>query len=332
MIVSYDTIMSMNNKPPYKLTEKMFTLSSDIQRLLGKYEGIMMPKPSIKLRRASRIKSIQGSLQIEGNKLTEEQVTAILDGKRVLGPQKDILEAKNAIALYDQVHSFNPFSEKSLCKAHSVMMAGLVKNPGKWRTGNIGVFDGSKVKHVAPKPSMVPKSVSDLFTFLKNEDKNKYLISSCVFHYELEFIHPFEDGNGRMGRFWQHLILMKYHPLFEFIPIESVIRDHQKDYYSVLEKADKSGESTIFIEFCLEAILNGLSKFLDDLKPEPLTTESRLENAQGQFGTNWFSRKDYIKFFKTISTATASRDLQSGISSKLLIKRGDKATTEYKFV
>lgn len=319
-------------KPPYNLTDAIFTLSSEIQRLLGRYEGIIMPKPSIKLRRSSRIKTIQGSLAIEGNKLTPEQVTALLDGNRVVGPQRDILEVKNAIALYDQMKSFNVLSEKSLCKAHSIMMKALVKNPGKWRIGNIGVVDGSKVKHVAPKPNMVPDLVSSLFEFLKNEDRKKYLITSCVFHYELEFIHPFEDGNGRMGRFWQHLILSKYHPLFEYAPIESVIRDNQKKYYSALEKADKSGESTVFIEFCLEVILNSLTEFLDELKPEPLTTESRLENASGQFGRSWFSRRDYIKFFKTISTATASRDLLSGVESKKLEKRGEKAITEYKFI
>jgi len=320
------------NKPPYSLTDNIFTLSSEIQRLLGQYEGIIMPKPSIKLRRSSRIKTIQGSLEIEGNKLTPEQVTAILDGNRVVGPQRDILEAKNAIALYDRAGSFNVLSEKSLCKAHSVMMEGLVKNPGKWRTGNIGVVDGSKVKHVAPKPNMVPGLVSNLFEFLKEEDKKKYLIASCVFHYELEFIHPFEDGNGRMGRFWQHLILTKYHPIFEYVPVESVIRDKQKKYYSALGKADSAGESTIFIEFCLEVILNSLSAFLDELKPEPLTVDGRLERASDQFGKNWFSRKDYIKFFKTISTATASRDLLSGAESKKLEKRGKMAITEYRFV
>ena len=261
-----------------------------------------------------------------------KQVTAILEGKRVVGPEKDILEVKNAILLYDQAGSFSILSEKSFCKAHAVMTKGLVTNPGKWRTGNIGVVAGTKVKHVAPKPSMVPGLISNLFKYIKSEHKKQYLISSCVFHYELEFIHPFEDGNGRMGRFWQHLILMKYHPLFEYVPIESVIRDNQKKYYSALGRADKNGESTVFIEFCLEVILESLSGFMDEFKPEPLTTESRLENARSQFGKNWFSRKDYVQFFKTISTATASRDLVAGIGVKTLEKRGEKATTEYRFI
>lgn len=318
-------------KPPYNLTETIYELSSNIERLLGRYEGIMAPKPSVRLRRSNRIKTIQGSLEIEGNQLTQEQVTAILDGKRVLGPEKDILEVKNAIALYDQAAPFNILSERSFCKAHSIMTKGLVKNPGKWRTGNIGVVDGSKVKHVAPKPGMVPGLISNLFEYLKSEQKKQYLISSCVFHYELEFIHPFEDGNGRMGRFWHHLILTKYHPLFEYVPIESVIRDNQKKYYSALGRADKSGESTVFIEFCLDVILKSLSGFMDELKPEPLTTESRLENARDHFGREWFSRRDYICFFKTISTATASRDLLMGVKEQVLDKRGEKATTEYMF-
>lgn len=319
-------------KPPYKLTEQIFELSSGIQRFLGRYEGIMMPRPGVKLRRENRIKTIQGSLAIEGNTLTEEQITAILEGKRVLGPQKDILEVQNAIRLYDQLDAFNILSEKSFCKAHSMMMKGLVAISGKWRTGNVGVVAGSKVAHVAPKSSMVPKLISNLFEYLKSEDRKNYLVSSCVFHYELEFIHPFEDGNGRMGRLWQHLILMKYHPIFEFVPFESVIRDHQKDYYRTLGKADKSGESTVFIEFCLGSILKSLAGFLDDLRPEPLTTESRLEKARGQFGKLWFSRKDYISFFKTISTATASRDLLFGIKRQMFEKRGEKATTQYRFV
>ncbi|MFA4873841.1 MAG: Fic family protein [bacterium] len=321
----------MGDKPPYSFTEKIFILSSDIERILGRYEGIMTPRPSVKLRRSSRIKTIQGSLEIEGNKLTQEQVTAILDGKRVLGPQRDILEVKNAIRLYDQAASFNILSEKAFRKAHAVLMEGLVKNPGKWRTGNIGVIDGSKVKHIAPKPTMVAGLISDLFEYLKAEEKKKYLISSCVFHYELEFIHPFEDGNGRMGRFWQHLILAKYHPLFEYVPVESVIRDNQEGYYSVLEQSDKIGESTAFIEFCLKAILDSLAKFVDELKPEPLTAESRLAIARDKFGKQWFSRKDYIAFFKTISTATASRDMLAGITSDMLQKRGEKAVTEYRF-
>lgn len=320
------------DKPPYRLTEKIFTLSSEIQRLLGRYEGIMILKPSVKLRRSSKIKTIQGSLEIEGNKLTEEQVTAILEGKQVLGPQKDILEVKNAIVLYDQAESFNVLSEKSFCKAHSVMMKGLVVKAGKWRTGNIGVVEGSNIKHIAPKPNRVPNLISNLFKFLKSEEKKKYLISSCVFHYELEFIHPFEDGNGRMGRFWQHLILSNYHPLFEYVPVESVVRDNQKDYYRSLGESDKAGESTVFIEFCLKVILNSLSMFIDELKPEPLTTESRLEVAKNRFERKWFSRKDYIQFFKTISTATASRDLLSGVTLKMLEKRGEKATTEYRFL
>ena len=318
-------------KPPYALTETIYELSSDIQRLLGRYEGIMAPKPSVQLRRSNQIKSIHGSLEIEGNRLTHEQVTAILNGKRVLGPEKDILEVKNAIVLYDRATSFNILSEKSLCEAHSVMTKRLVKNPGKWRTGNIGVIAGTKVKHIAPKPGMVPSLISDLFEYIKNEEKRQYLISSCVFHYELEFIHPFEDGNGRMGRFWQHLILTKYHPLFEYVPVESVIRDNQKKYYSALGKADKIGESTVFIEFCLEVILKSLTGFMDELKPEPLTTESRLEKARGQFDKSWFSRKDYILYFKTISTATASRDLLSGVDFKILERRGDRSTTEYRF-
>ena len=172
--------------------------------------------------------------------------------------------------------------------------------------------------------------MSDFFKFIKDKETH-LLIRGCMFHYELEFIHPFEDGNGRIGRFWHSVFLYHYHPVFEFIPVESLIREHQKQYYAALERSDKSGDSTPFIEFALSLIHEALAGFLEELKPTPLTAESRLEIAKMHFGNAQFSRKDYLKLFKTLLTATASRDLKSGVEQKQLLKEGNKAKARYRF-
>jgi Fic family protein len=211
-------------------------------------------------------------------------------------------------------------------------MHGLVEKPGAWRTGNVGIMQGSRLAHMAPKPIMVPQLMDDLFAYLKSELPNNYLIASCVFHYEIEFIHPFSDGNGRIGRLWQHLILLKHHPIFEYTPIESVIRDRQQEYYDVLGASDRKGESTIFVQFCLKAIRDCLNELMESLKPETQTAESRLDIARRELGQKWFSRKQYIEFFKRISTSTASRDLLHGVSQSILEKRGDKALTRYRYI
>jgi len=317
--------------PPTTLTNLILKFCSEINRLLGKYEGIMMPSPKPLLRRQNKIKTIQGSLEIEGNKLSVEQVTAILDGKKVLGPKKDILEVQNAIRAYDQIGEFDIFSLQSLLKSHKILMNELVENAGQWRKKSVGIVDKSKIVHLAPKADLVPKHMGNLFNFLKTEYKNNALLASCVFHYEFEFIHPFSDGNGRVGRLWQHAILLKYHPIFEYSPVESIIRDRQKEYYKALGTSDKSGESTPFIEFCLKAIHDSLKELLKNLKPEPHTPVSRLELARGQFNKEWFGRREYLQFFKTISTATASRDLLQGVKNKTLLVKGQKVLTKYKF-
>ena len=172
--------------------------------------------------------------------------------------------------------------------------------------------------------------MEDLFAFLKKDDLHP-LIRSCVFHYELEFIHPFQDGNGRIGRFWHSLLLYHYHPAFEFIPIESLIKDHQQDYYEALENSDRAGDSTPFVEFSMEMIHRALEDFLQDFSPIPLTAEERLARARQEFTGRHFSRKDYLTLFTTISTATASRDLKSGTDSGSLQKQGEKAMTLYSF-
>lgn len=316
--------------PPFTITSKILTLVSQIERLIGRVESLNQPRPQPHLRKSNRVKTVHGSLAIEGNTLDEEQITAILDGKKVLGKKEEIQEVLNAINVYEQMDSYDALSLDDLLAAHGVMMKGLIDTAGSWRRGNVGILKGSKVSHMAPRADRVPHLMGDLFAFLNDENTHP-LIRGCVFHYELEFIHPVQDGNGRIGRFWHSLLLSQYHPVFEFIPVESLIRENQKEYYEALEASDKSGDSTVFVEFSLTMIHQALEEFIAVFKPEPLTAESRLDVAKKHFGNNTFSRKQYLDLFKTISTATASRDLKFGTESNDLIKKGDKALTVYSY-
>lgn len=258
-----------------------------------------------------------------------EQVTAILDGKRVIAPKNDIQEVLNANTVYENLTSYSPTNQRHLLKSHGIMMKDLIPEAGKWRTGNVGVMKGNVVSHMAPPADRVPHLIEDLFKFLKSDTHP--LIKGCVFHYEFEFIHPFQDGNGRLGRFWHTLLLYHYHEVFEYIPLESIIKEHQKRYYKVLEQCDHAGESTLFIEFALEMIMESLEDFMEVFRPKNATPEDRLETARKNFGEASFSRKDYMDLHKTISPATASRDLKTGVDMKLLVKSGDKALTLYHF-
>jgi Fic family protein len=285
--------------------------------------------PRTELRKANQIKTIHSTLEIEGNTLSVDQVTAVIENKRVIAPQKDILEVKNAIKVYDAFQSFNALSLPSFLKAHALLMKGLIPMPGKFRTAGAGIVKGSKLTHLAPKANMVKALMNDLFSYLKN-DKDLLLIKSCVFHYELEFIHPFVDGNGRMGRLWQSVILKELNPIFVFLPVELIIKQRQSEYYKVLEKSDKSGNSTLFIEFILAAIDEALSMQVNQRRA-PVTAEERIKIFREQFGKNEFSRKDYLEYFKEISAPTASRDLKSAVEQKIIKRRGDKRTAVYNF-
>lgn len=315
--------------PPFTITSKILNLISSIERLIGRVESLDTPKPQPQLRKSNRVKTLQGSLAIEGNSLDVEQVTAILDGKRVMAPQNDIQEVLNANAVYEKLGTYQPSSSKNLLQAHGAMMRTLIPEAGMWRTGNVGVMKGDVVSHMAPPAERVPFLMEELLQFLKTDTHD--LIKGCVFHYEFEFIHPFQDGNGRIGRFWHTLMLCHYHEVFEYIPVESLIKDHQSEYYKVLEQCDCAAESTLFIEFSLEMVMKSLESFMEVFRPKPVTPSDRLEHAHSHFADNNFSRKDYLALHKTISTATASRDLKGGVDKAILEKSGDKALTLYKF-
>ena len=317
-------------KPPYSITSSILSLLTSISEKLGVIKASHLQAPRAELRKENRIKTIQSTLEIEGNTLSIEQVTALINNKRVLAPQKDIVEVNNAIAVYDELHRYKFTSMSSFLKAHAILMKGLVRHPGKFRTTGAGIVAGSKLAHLAPMASMVKALMNDLFFYLKN-DKDPLLIKSCVFHYELEFIHPFEDGNGRMGRLWQSVILKDLNPIFAFLPVERIIKEEQLAYYKALEMSDKSGNSTPFIEFALTAIDKALEEQLSERRTL-ISNIDRLQIFREQVGKNEFSRKDYLEYFKEISAPTASRDLKTGVDEKLLKRKGNKRTTLYCFI
>lgn len=250
--------------PPFEMTNKMFELAAQIMEQLGKLSNVNELERLPRLRKVSRIKSIHSSLAIENNNLSIKQVTDVIEGKRVLGPVDDILAVKNAFAAYKELENINAFSLVDLQKVHGIMMDGLVTESGMLRTGDVGVFDSNgNVIHVAPPASMAREQINQLFNWVKNSDV-QMLIRSSVFHYEFEFIHPFRDGNGRMGRYWQTALLASWKPIFKYIPIESVIKDNQEEYYQVIKFSTSQGKSNIFIEFMLNVILKAITDIVND--------------------------------------------------------------------
>jgi len=319
--------MIVSMKPPYSITSGIMKEISSISEKLGEVKAKYLNRPSPNLRKQNRIKTIHSSLKIEGNTLTKEQITAIIENKRVIGPQNEIQEVTNAIRVYDNLQTFNPLSQKSFLVAHKLLMEELIEKPGKYRTENAGILHGSRVAHLAPSPGLVRSLMKDLFTYLKTGDELT-LVKSCVFHYEMEFIHPFADGNGRMGRLWQTLILMKEFPVFEYLPYETMIQQTQDDYYRALSASDKLGNSTDFVHYMLHVINSSLGELLD-FNSRTLKVTDRIEYFM-TMDIREFSRKNYMNVFKDISTATASRDLKYGVESGFFKKTGTKNKTIYR--
>jgi len=243
-----------NYNPPYKITSKILKLSTKISEELTKLEFTSSSKSNVMLRKKNRIKTLVGTLEIEGNYLGEEKITAILDGKRVLASVQELSEVQGAIKAYEKIDSFSFDNMNDLLLAHKILMEDILKDAGSFRSVNVQVGE-----HIAPQQSIVNTLMMDLFSWLKVSDEHM-LLKSCIFHYEFEFIHPFSDGNGRIGRLWQSVILNTYNPLFLLLPIESIVRDYQEEYYKAIEESTDDGESTIFIEFMLEIILKSIEE------------------------------------------------------------------------
>ncbi|MBU2646920.1 Fic family protein [bacterium] len=319
------------NSPPITISHKIVDLCIKISDLLGYAKGINLPEPKPKLRKENQIKTIQATLAIEGNSFSVDQVTAIIDGQRVRGKESEIIEVKNTIAVYEKLHQWIPSRKSSMRKAHRFLMRHLIDNPGEWRSSGVGIIKGYQISHMAPPADRVPFLMDDLFDYLTKDRETHVLIKACVFHYELLFIHPFIDGNGRMARLWQQLILFNHNPVFRFVSIESLIKENQTEYYRTLEKSDKSGESTVFVEFLLGLILSELDSLVQKLDGKRLTFEERIKQAAEHFGEQLFSRKEYLNYFEELSSATASRELKKAVDRGLLLKQGDKATARYRF-
>ena len=317
-------------KPPYEITHKVLERYGQISEALGLCQSLLLVRPEARLRKQNRIQTIQSSLAIEGNTLNVDQVTAIFEKSRVVGPAKEILEVQNAINVYEALSSFNPYLVDDFLRAHLMLMQGLVPLPGHFRNSQVGILKGDQVSHIAPGFLRVPDLMRELFDYLKN-DQDLALIKSCVFHYEMEFIHPFEDGNGRMGRLWQTRLLMNVNPIFEFVPLEKVIKEHQAEYYQALEKSDQTGASTPFLEYMMEVINEALRGLINDAQPSSPDYSQRTAFALSVL-EDWFDRKDYRQVCKGISTATASRDIKQMLEEGKIQATGSGRMTKYKKV
>lgn len=249
--------------PPFIISAKSITLIAEISARLERYAIRMEQSDALLFRKANRIKTIQGSLAIEGNPLTEEQVTAILEGKHIIAPLREILEVRNAIKTYDRFPEWSPLSKTDMLVAQRLMMEGLIDEVGMFRHGGVGVFAGTEVIHLAPPADRVPILIQNLLEWLEKSEDHP-LVKSSVFHYEFEFIHPFADGNGRMGRLWQTLILTCWKPIFAYVPVENMVYAHQTEYYQAINASTDKNDAGIFVEFLLSVILESLALTVSD--------------------------------------------------------------------
>ena len=320
----------MSYRPPFDITDSILLLCQEISKELGMLRGVKLLNPSVQLRKKNKIKTIQSSLAIEGNSFSEQHIQDFIDGKKVIAPKQDIVEVKNALQVYKDISVLNPLSIKSMLKAHKILMQELTTENGVWRSKGVGVITYGNATHLAPKAMRVPTLMQNLFSFLKTNRELSWLVKACVFHYELEFIHPFSDGNGRMGRLWQQLLLMKENEIFKYMAIESLIKKYQHDYYHALSSCDKKGSTTLFIEFMLNMVLNTLKEFTNSSISPPENKETRIAYAKKHL-KKIFSRKDYMLLHKNLSSATASRDLYWALKNDLLQSRGKMNQKEYFF-
>ena len=313
-----------NKKPPFEITNQMIDYVAEIAELVGNLNVTNRLTANPTLRRSNRIRTIHGSLAIEQNTLSLEQVTAVLNGKRVLAPPKDIAEVKNAYEIYERLDELDPYSVDDLLTAHGIMTRGLVEESGMFRTRPVGVVDNEgHVLHFGTLPQYVPDLVMELLEWAKTSEVHM-LIRSCVFHYELELIHPFADGNGRVGRLWHTLLLSKWNPLFAWLPVESIIHHRQQEYYDAINASNDAGESTPFIGFMLSAIKASLIEAINlndevsDVKIDKATL--RWSKIQEYLQTHDYIMNADVRELCGVSAATANRILAGFVIDDRLIK------------
>ena len=310
--------------PPFQITNAILDSVIEIAELVGKLTSISQLSTNPTLRRTNRIRTIHGSLAIEQNTLSLEQVTAVLNGKHVLAPPKDIAEVKNAYEIYERLDELDPYSVDDLLTAHGIMTRGLVEESGCFRSRPVGVVDQQgNILHFGSLPDYVPGLVADLLEWAKNTDVHM-LIRSCVFHYELELIHPFADGNGRVGRLWHTLLLSKWNLTFAWLPVESMIHANQQEYYNAINASNNAGESTIFIEFMLSIIKASL---IDAVKTSDEMSDGTMDKATMRWmqiekflQTHEFIMNADVRNICDVSAATANRILSSLVAKNKLIK------------
>lgn len=306
--------------PPFEITNTAVHLVAEIAELIGKISSTDRLSAGPTLRRTNRIRTIHGSLAIEQNTLSLEQVTAVLNGKSVIAPPKDIAEVKNAYEIYEHMDELNPYSTEDFLTAHGIMTKGLLDESGVFRSRPVGVVDRSgNILHFGTLPAYVPGLVSELFDWVKHSDVHM-LIRSCVFHYELELIHPFADGNGRMGRLWHTLLLSKWNPVFAWLPVESMIYEHQHEYYDAINISNDNCDSTAFIEFMLEIIKASLLDAADISDNASDKFAVRRQKIESFLEINDYITNSDVQKICGVSSSTASRILRDFSADKTLIK------------
>ena len=325
-----------NKKPPYEITNTIIDSVAEIAELVGRLTSTNQLSSNPTLCRSNRIRTIHGSLAIEQNTLSLEQVTAVLNGKHVLAPPKDIAEVKNAYEIYERLDELDPYSVDDLLTAHGIMTRELVDESGMFRTRPVGVVDQEgRVLHFGTLPQYVPDLVMELLDWVKNSDVHM-LIRSCVFHYEFELIHPFADGNGRVGRLWHTLLLSKWNPAFAWLPVESIIHDRQEEYYAAINASNDAGESTVFIEFMLSAIKASLIDAInarDDVSDGAMDKATmRWKQIEKFLETHPYIMNADVRALCGVSAATANRILAGLTAEGKLVKYREGGHWGYKLL